>query len=75
MNAIVSPPIPLVKDNQQHLAKLPRQLEGMFRSLHLVHAEIGVASEAARSERQPEIANVLSLRVTSPLILIQWGVC
>jgi hypothetical protein len=35
----------------------------MFRSLDLVHDEIGVASEVARSEGQPEIANVLSLGV------------
>jgi hypothetical protein len=35
----------------------------MFRSLHLVHDEIGVASEATRSEGQPKIANVLSCGV------------
>ena len=40
-----------------------RQLEGMFRTLNLVHDEIGVASEAARSEGQSEITNVLSLSV------------
>src|SRR5258708_26291707 len=40
-----------------------RQLEGMFRTLDLAHDEIAVASEAARSEGQPEIANVLSLSV------------
>ena len=39
----------------------------MFRSLHLVHDEIGVASEAARSEGQPENANVLSLGVCNRL--------
>lgn len=31
------------------------------RSLNLIHDEISGASEAARSEGQPEIANVLSL--------------
>jgi hypothetical protein len=60
-------PIPLIKDNEQRLAKMRRQLEDMFRSLHLVHDEIGVASEAARSEGQPEIANVLSLGVCNRL--------
>jgi hypothetical protein len=44
-----------------------RQLEDMFRSLHLVHDEIGVDSAAARSEGQPEIANVLSLGVCNRL--------
>jgi hypothetical protein len=44
-----------------------RQLEDMFRSLSLVHDEIGVASEAARSEGQPEMANMLSLGVCNRL--------
>ena len=39
----------------------------MCRSLNLVHEEIGVAAEAARSEGQPEIANVLSLGVCNRL--------
>jgi hypothetical protein len=55
--------IPIIKDNELRLARMRRQLEGMFRTLNLVHDEIGVASEAARSEGQPEIANVLSLSV------------
>lgn len=44
-----------------------RQLEDILRRLYLVHDEIGVTSEAARSEGQPEIANVLSLCVCNRL--------
>ena len=67
MNPTVIPPILLIKGNEQRLAKMRRQLEDMFCSLQLVHDEIGVASEAARSEGQPEIANVLSLGVCDRL--------
>jgi hypothetical protein len=42
VNPTVIPSIPLIKDNEQRLAKIRRQLEDMFRSLHLVHDEIGV---------------------------------
>lgn len=59
--------IPLIEDNEQRLAKLRRQLEDIFSSLGQVHDEIGVASEATRSEGQPEIANVLSLGVCNRL--------
>lgn len=59
--------IPLIKDNELRLAKMRRQLEGMFRSLDLVHDEIAVTSEAARSQGQPEIADVLSLCVCNRL--------
>lgn len=59
--------IPIIQDNELRLTKMRRQLEGMFRSLDLVHDEIAVASEAARSEGQPEIANVLSLGVCNRL--------
>src|SRR5579862_7087583 len=59
--------IPIIKDNEQRLAKMRRQLEGMFSTLDLVHDEVAVASEAARSEGQPEIANVLSLSVCNRL--------
>jgi hypothetical protein len=59
--------IPIIKDNELRLARMRKQLEGMFRSLNLVHDEIGVASEAARAEGQPEIANVLSLCVCNRL--------
>ncbi len=60
-------PIPMIRDNELRLAKMRRQLEDMFRNLHLVHDEIGVASEAARSEGLPEIANVLNLCVCNRL--------
>jgi hypothetical protein len=59
--------IPMIKDNELRLARMRRQLEGMFRTLDLVHDEIAVASEATRSEGQPEIANVLSLSVCNRL--------
>lgn len=59
--------IPIIKDNELRLARMRRQLEGMYRTLNLVHDEIGVAAEAARSEGQPEIANVLSLGVCNRL--------
>jgi hypothetical protein len=59
--------IPIIKDNELRLAKMRRQLEGMFRALDLVHDEISVAAEAARSECQPEIASVLSLSVCNRL--------
>jgi hypothetical protein len=60
-------PIPVIEDSERRLAKMRRQLEDMFRSLDLVHDEISVLSEAARSEGQPEIANVLSLSVSNRL--------
>ena len=65
--APVTTTIPIIKDNELRLAKMRRQLEGMYRTLNLVHDEIGVASDAARSEGQPEIANVLSLSVSNRL--------
>ncbi len=45
--------IPIIKDNELRLARMRRQLEGMFRTLDLVHDEIAVASEAARSRVSP----------------------
>lgn len=59
--------IPLFKDNEQRITKVRTQLEDVFRSLDLVHDEISVASEAARSEGKPEIANALSLGVCNRL--------
>ena len=68
MNPIpASSSIPIIVDSERRLAKMRRQLEDMFRSLDLVHNEISVSSEAARSEGQPEIANVLSLSVCNRL--------
>jgi hypothetical protein len=60
-------PIPVIRDSEQRLAKMRRQLEDMFRSLDLVQNEISVSAEAARSEGLPEIANVLSLSVSNRL--------
>jgi hypothetical protein len=59
--------IPLVKDTEQRLAKMCRQLEDMFRSLELVYDEISVCSEAARSQGRPELASVLGLCVCDRL--------
>jgi hypothetical protein len=59
--------IPMIRDNELRLTKMRRQLEDMSRNLYLVHDEIGVASEAARSEGLPEIANVLALCVCNRL--------
>jgi hypothetical protein len=58
--------IPLITDTELRLT-LRRPLEDMFRSLELVHDEIEVTSEAARSEGQPEIANVLAYCVGNRL--------
>ena len=65
--APVTTTIPIIRDNELRLARMRRQLEGMYRTLNLVHDEIGMASDAARSEGQPEIANVLSLSVCNRL--------
>lgn len=59
--------IPIIKDNELRLAKMRRQLEGMFNHLNVVHDEIIVTAKAARSEGMPEIANVLSLSVCNKL--------
>ena len=59
--------IPLVKDTELRLAKMRRQLEGMFHHLNVIHDEISVTADAARSEGMPAIANVLSLSVCNKL--------
>ena len=59
--------IPIIKDNELRLARMRRQLERMFRTLDLVHDEISVTAQAARSEGRPEIARVLSLSVCNRL--------
>ncbi len=51
--------IHIIKDNELRLAKVRRQPEDLFHSLHLVHDEIGVTSEAARALGQREVASVL----------------
>ena len=58
--------IPVIKDAELRLV-LRKKFEDMFRSLNLVHDEIEVTSAAARSEGQPEIANVLTYSVGSTL--------
>jgi hypothetical protein len=59
--------IPIIKDNELRLAKMRRQLEEMFRHLNVIHDEISVTADAARSEGMPAIANVLSLSVCNKL--------
>ena len=59
--------IPLIRDSELRLARMRRQLEDVARCLNLAHDEISVASDAARSVGQPEIANVLSLCVGNRL--------
>ena len=57
--------IPLIKDNELRLAKMRKQLEGMFLHLHVAHDEVCVSAEAARSEGLPQVANVLSAAVSN----------
>lgn len=68
-----SPPqtttIPLIKDNELRLAKMRRQLEGMFNHLRIAHDEISVSADAARSEGLAHVANVLDMAVGNRL----WG--
>jgi hypothetical protein len=59
--------IPLVRDNELRLAKMRRQLEGIFHHLNVIHDEISVTADAARSDGMPAIANVLSLSVCNKL--------
>jgi hypothetical protein len=59
--------VPLAQDNELRLAKMRRQLEQMFHHLSVIHDEISVTADAARSEGMPAIANVLSLSVCNKL--------
>ena len=59
--------IPLARDNELRLAKMRRQLEEMFRKLDLIHDEISVAADAARSNEVPELDNMLRLSVAAKL--------
>lgn len=59
--------VPLAQDNELRLAKMRGQLEHMFHHLSVVHDEISVTADAARSEGMPAIANVLSLSVCNKL--------
>lgn len=59
--------VPLAQDNELRLAKMRRQLEQMFDHLNVVHDEISVTADAARSEGMPAIANVLTLSVCNKL--------
>jgi hypothetical protein len=54
--------IPLLKSNEEQLAKIRRQLEGMFRELRLVQDVIivcGGACESINSELDGEVEHVL----------------
>lgn len=59
--------IPLARDNELRLAKMRRQLEEMFRKLDLIHDEVSVAADAARSNELPELDNMLRLSVAAKL--------
>ena len=59
--------IPFVRDSELRLAKMRRQLEEMFRKLDLIHDEISVAADAARSNELPELDNMLRLSVAAKL--------
>lgn len=59
--------IPFVRDSELRLAKMRRQLEEMFRKLDLIHDEITVAADAARSNSFCELASVLRVSVADKL--------
>jgi len=59
--------IPLIRDNELRLAKMRRQLEGMFRQLDLVYDEVTVSSDAADLHNLPELTNVLRRSVANRL--------
>ena len=59
--------IPFVRDSELRLAKMRRQLEEMFRKLDLLHDEITVAADAARSNRLSELDNMLRMSVAAKL--------
>jgi hypothetical protein len=60
-NQSVHPSIPLLKGNEEQLAKIRRQLEGMFRELRLVQDVImvcGGVRESISSELDDEVEHV-----------------
>jgi hypothetical protein len=59
--------IPFVRDSELRLTKMRRQLEEMFRKLDLLHDEITVAADAARSNSLCELASVLRVSVAAKL--------
>lgn len=59
--------IPFVRDSELRLAKMRKQLEELFRRLDLLHDEITVAADAARSNSLFELGNMLRLSVAAKL--------
>jgi hypothetical protein len=57
--------VPLAQDNELRLAKMRRDLEDIFRHLHVAIDEVDVSAEAARSRGVPEVANVLTREVSN----------
>lgn len=57
--------VPLARDNELRLAKMRRDLEDIFRHLHVAVDEVDVSAEAARSRGLPGVANVLTLEVSN----------
>lgn len=61
-NQSAHPSIPLLKSNEEQLAKIRRQLEGMFRELRLVQDVImvcGGVRESISSDLDDEVEHVL----------------
>jgi hypothetical protein len=61
-NQSAHPSIPLLKSNEEQLAKIRRQLEGMFRELRLVQDVImvcGDVRESSSSNLDGEVEHVL----------------
>ena len=56
------PPIPIIKDSEQRLAKMRGRLEGIFHELHTIRSVIVVSAETITqgSEFDPEVSCVLT---------------
>jgi hypothetical protein len=57
------PPIPIIKDSEQRLAKMRGRLEGIFHELHTIHSVVVVSAETITnqgSDFDPEVSCVLT---------------
>lgn len=59
--------IPIVQDIELRLAKMRRQLEGIFVGVQLAEHEVSVCAEAARSHGMPDVAQTLDLSICNRL--------
>lgn len=64
---IESSTIPLIRDAELRLAKMRRQLEEVFVALDLARDEVLVSADAACSEGQFKLENVLRMSVANKL--------